>query len=95
MRIIHLAELDDFFGTRRRVILHDAQRRTHAQRAIKDINTKNDWVPFAETSNGFQTAGPNSHGSCIATFRFDYLCVVRRKCVKQVVDDVRYGKNTF
>ena len=39
MRIIHLAELDDFFGTRRRVALHDAQRRTHAQRAIKDINT--------------------------------------------------------
>ena len=73
-----------------RVDLHDTQRRAHAQSAIKNVDTKNDRVPLAEACDDFQTARPNSDGSCIAALGLDDLRVIRRECIEQVVDDVRY-----
>lgn len=91
MKIIHLAKLNDFPGICRRIDFHDAQWRSHAQITIKNVDAKDDRVPLAETCDGFQTARPNSHRSCIAALRLGNLCVVSHECIKQVVDDIRYS----
>jgi len=74
-----------------RVDLHDTQRRAHAQSAIKNVDTKDDRVPLAKARDGFQTARPNSDGGRIAALSLDDLRIIRRECIEQVVDDVRYG----
>lgn len=75
-----------------RVYLHDTQRRAHAQIAIKNVDTKDDRVPLAEARDDFQTARPDSDGSCIAALGLDDLRVIRRECIEQVINDVRYGE---
>lgn len=84
----HLAEIDYLPFLSDSVDLDNAQRSTDAERAVQDVDTKDDRVAFCETCNGLEPTWPDRLRCSIAAFCLHDLCVVRSERVKQVVDDV-------
>lgn len=86
---LHFAQVDNFLLLRLRVDLNDAQRRSNAQRAIEDVDSKDDRITLRKRGNDLETAWPDGLRRSIPPLCLHDLLIVRREGIEEVVDDVR------